>query len=114
MFNEKWSEKMIKHYSTVLHISPEDVIAYFSEQMLNFGLCRQFSHIRIDSGKEKLVPIEPVNLNDCDFKYNRVIKIDSLSKNFPVEKFSDKLIKEWEQPDYYKESLHKLLKEHGY
>ena len=114
MFNEKWSEKMIKHYSTVLHISPEDVIAYFSEQMLNFGLRRQFSHIRIDSGKEKLVPIEPVNLNDCDFGRNRVIKIVSLSKDFPVEKFSDKLVKEWEQPDYYKESLHKLLKEHGY
>lgn len=113
MFNEQWAEKMLKHYSTVLHISSEDVIAYFSEQMLNFGLRRQFEYIRFDSGKEKIVPIEPINLNDCDFSRNRVIKIDSPTKDFPIE-HSDKLVKEWEQPDYYKESLHKLLKEHGY
>lgn len=115
MFDEKWSEKTLKHYSHVLGISTEDVITYFSNEMVNFGLRRQFEGIRLDSGaKEKFVMIEPINLNECDFGRNRVIKIDSPSKDFPVEKFNDKMTKAWEHPDYYKESLHKLLKDHGY
>ena len=112
----QWSEKILKRYSNVFGISSEDVITYFSNEMVNFGLRRQFEGIRIDSGakEDEVIMIDPINLNECDFSRNRVIKIDSPSKDFPVEKFSNKMTKAWEQPDYYKESLHKLLKDHGY
>lgn len=107
--------KTLKHYSHVLGISPEDVITYFNNEMVNSRLRSQFTGIRLDSGtkEDKVVMIDPINLNECDFSRNRVIKIDSPSKDFPVEKFSDKMTKSWKLPDYYKETMHKFLNENS-
>lgn len=106
-------------------ITSDDVRAYYQAlDLVNFGRRNQIQGIRFDSGPNAGTtvffdgtvefPLPLLDRENRDHKFEMVIKLDSPSKDFPVEKLSDKPRMSIPNVDYYKESLHKLLAEHGY
>lgn len=101
-------------------ITSDDVRSYY-KSLVDFGLRNQIQGIRFDSGPNagKTVFFDgtvelPFHFIKTHQKLSRVIKVTSPSKDVPLEKLVDKSNLRISNVDYYKESLHKLLAEHGY
>jgi hypothetical protein len=119
-------------------ITSSDIISYYAS-LAEFGRHRLFEGIRFDSGKGKFVKLpyptgshfdsrigqfvkgepEAIEIPEPDWEnrhgqYSMVLKVVDPSRDLPVEKISDRNSKLMCNDDYYKESLHKLLAEHGY
>jgi len=119
-------------------ITSSDIISYYAS-MVGFGLRRLIEGFRFDSGKEKFVKLpypigchfdsrigkfvkgetEAIEIPEPDWEnrngqYKTVLKVVDPCHDLPVEKISDRNSKLMCNDDYYKESLHKLLAEHGY
>lgn len=119
-------------------ITSSDIISYYASKV-GFGLRRLIEGFRFDSGKGKFVKLpyptgshfdsrigqfvkgEPdaIEIPEPDWEnrhgqYKMVTKVVDPSHDFPVEKISDRNSKLMCNDDYYKESLHNLLAEHGY
>ena len=118
-------------------ITSSDIISYYASKV-GFGLRRLIEGFRFDSGKGKFVKLpyptgshfdsrlgkfvkgetEAIEIPEPDWEnrngqYSMVVKVVDPCRDLPVEKISDKNYKLMCK-DYYKESLHKLLAEHGY
>ena len=101
-------------------ITTDDVRSYYNS-LADFGLRHQFQGVRFDSGPDagKTVFFDGTVTLHLHFvktphKLSQVVKMNSPSKDIPFEKLGDKSNLRISNADYYKESLHKLLTEHGY
>ncbi len=101
-------------------ITTDDVRSYYNS-LPDFGLRHQFQGVRFDSGPNsgKTVFFDgtvelPLHFIKTPQKLSRVIKVTSPSKDVPLEKLGDKSNLRISNVDYYKESLKKLMAEHGY
>lgn len=119
-------------------ITSSDIISYYAS-LAGFGLRRLIEGIRFDSGKGKFVKLpyptgshfdsrigqfvkgEPdsIEIPEPDWEnrngqYRMVFKVANPSRDLPVEKISDRNSKLMCHDDYYKESMKKLMAEHGY
>lgn len=105
-------------------ITSDDVRAYYHAlDLVNFGRRNHIQGIRFDSGPNADTTVFfdgtvefPLPLIDMENRQNfkMVIKVDSPSKDFPIEKLSDKPRMSIRNVDYYKESMKKLMAEFGY
>lgn len=106
-------------------ITSDDVRAYYQAlDLVNFGRRNHIQGIRFDSGPnaDKIVffdgtvefPLPLLDRENRNHKFEMVIKLDSPSKDIPLKKLGDMHRMHIPNVDYYKESLKKLLAEHGY
>lgn len=106
-------------------ITSDDVRSYYQAlDLVNFGRRNHIQGIRFDSGPyaDKMVlfdgtvafPLPLLDREDRFGKHHMAIKLDSPSKDFPVEKLSDKTRKSIPNVDYYKEAMKDMAAKLGY